>query len=214
MAENDLLTAMYLHKLDIRFGIVEADPRFAWEKLKPKYQNWLKHVRVTRFNAARLQADIISRLLPVYNPIAKETNVPVSWIGAINYRESSNSLYRYFGNGDPLNHKTVHVPKGRGPFKNFQEGCLDALRMMKLANLNNWTLDYFCWQSERYNGFGYEMHGVPSPYVFGGTNIQTRGKYEEDGHWNGGAWDTQLGVLPIYYALVSILPSLAIPQTG
>ena len=202
------------NKLSIRFNLVEADPRFTWEALKPKYQKWLKEVKVIKFNAAHLQADIISKLLSVYTPIAKETNVPVTWIAAINYRESANSLHRYFGNGDPLNHVTTHVPKGRGPFNTFQAGCLDALKMMKLVNLANWTLDYFCWQAERYNGFGYEMHNVPSAYVFGGTNIQQKGKYDADGHWNPSVMDSQLGVLPIYFALVKMFPNLAIPISG
>jgi hypothetical protein len=46
------------------------------------------------------------------------------------------------------------------------------------------------------NGWGYLGYGIPSPYVFGGTNIQKPGKYTSDGHFE---WvtDTQLGTMAI-----------------
>jgi len=208
---NEVLTFAKATKLDIRFGLVEVPVQYSWNELRPKYQKWLENVKVYKYNTANLEAHVIVPLMSMYTQIAAETNVPATWIAAINYRESANSLHRYFGNGDPISHTTVHVPKGRGPFKTWKAGCLDALHMMGLVGLTNWTLDWFCYQAERFNGFGYEMHGKASSYVFGGTSVQQRGKYDADGHWNPDLMDSQLGVLPIYFALAKIYPTLAIP---
>jgi len=47
---------------------------------------------------------------------------------------------------------------------------------------------------ETLNGPGYDMLGMPSPYLWGGTSIQRRGKYTSDHHFDPTVMDTQLGV--------------------
>ena len=76
--------------------------------------------------------------------------------------------------------RTTIVPKGRGPFPNFNAGCLDALHLDGLDQVakqpGGWTLPRFCYESEEWNGWGYRSHGIPSPYVFGATN-EARGQH-------------------------------------
>jgi lysozyme family protein len=202
-------------KLTARFEFHKLKAEgFTWEIMKPKYLAWLKDLKVTRFQEAEAVGNSIQRYLPIYQEIYKQTNVPVVWLAAVHYREASNNMHCYFGNGDPLNKRTIHVPKGRGPFSNFTLGCLDSLHQMGLVGLDDWTLDFYCYQAERFNGCGYHMHGLPSPYVFGGTSVQQRGKYTSDSRWNPRVMDTQLGVVPIYRSLVKINPVLALPLTG
>ena len=86
---------------------------------------------------------------------------------------------------------------------------------MGLVGLADWTEDFFCFQAERFNGEGYELyHHIPSPYVFGGTSVQVKGKYTSDGHWNPYVTDTQLGVIAIYNAMIKINPDLALSLTA
>ncbi len=201
-------------KLSARFGLEKLGTAYTWEVMKPKYDKILQNYKITRFNQAEQTALRIAHYLPIYQEIYKQTNIPVAWLAAINERESSSNFNTYLGNGDPLNHVTRHVPAGRGPFKDWSSGAMDSLHQMGLVGLANWTLDFFCYQSERYNGFGYISHNEISPYVVGGTSLQTKGKYESDGHYNPDIMDTQLGTLAIYAALIAQVPTLAIPIYG
>ena len=209
------LTALRLDtKLRARFDLPSFGEAFTWPGMKAKYDKLLQVYKITRFNAATQTATRIIPFLPIYQAVSKETNIPPAWLAAINERESSSNFHGYFGNGDPINHRTIHVPAGRGPFKNWTEGCLDALHQMGLGGLADWTLDFFCYQSERFNGFGYEAHHEISPYVVGGTSLQTPGKYTADGRFNPNIMDEQLGTLAIYSALIAQIPTLAIPIQG
>src|SRR5208337_5589005 len=187
-------------KLSARFDLASFGGAYTWEVMKAKYDKILDVYKNTKFQQAEETATRIVHYLPIYKAIYAQTNVPVAWLAAVNERESSSNFKTYLGNGDPLNRPTQHVPKGRGPFKTWNDGCLDALHQMGLTGLANWTLDFFCYQSERYNGFGYEGHNEISPYVVGGTSLQTRGKYQSDGHYNPYVMDEQLGTLAIYSA--------------
>jgi lysozyme family protein len=197
--------------------MIEAQEHLSihWNDMLPKYKVWLDEAKVLRAKEADFEANKIIHLASIYNAIAEETGVPAVWIACINYRESGNSLHRYFGNGDWLYTKTVHVPKGRGPFKTFAEGCIDAIEYMHLYKLAPWTLEFFCYASEKFNGWGYELyHHIPSPYVFGGTSVQKAGKYDHDGHYNPHVMDKQLGVIALYYALIAKLPNWVLPRAN
>ena len=49
--------------------------------------------------------------------------------------------------------------------------------------------------AERYNGLGYRNKGLPSPYVWAGTDKYTSGKYVADGVFDPNYVDQQLGVM-------------------
>lgn len=139
-----------------------------------------------------------------YEPVEKSLGIPWYLIGALDYRESSFDHKAYLGNGDPLNKKTVHVPRGRGPFKNWHEGAIDALVLdgiNKLPEGGHWDIVTVLIKAEGYNGFGYRARGLPSPYVWGGTTIQRAGKYVADGKFDQNAWDTQLGCAALFLGL-------------
>lgn len=149
-------------------------------------------------------ANRIVELKPTYDPVQAQTNVPWYVIGAIDDREESFSHRGYLGNGDPLNKKTTHVPRGRGPFKTWSDGAIDAIHVSgwdALPTGGHWDIVTALIKCEAYNGEGYEHRGIRSPYIFGATNMQQRGKYVADGHWDGNAWDSQLGVAAILLAL-------------
>ncbi len=129
-------------------------------------------------------------------------------IAALHRRESNANFNTYLGNGEPLNRRTRLVPKGRGPFKSFEDGAVDALKMDGLSNVRDWRLEKSLYFSEIYNGTGYNNRGLPSPYVWGGTNIQRRGKYVADGHFDANIMDSQIGVAPLIYEISKLDPSV------
>jgi hypothetical protein len=46
---------------------------------------------------------------------------------------------------------------------------------------------------EKYNGLGYANKGIPSPYLWAGTDQYIKGKYVQDGKFNANYVDQQLG---------------------
>lgn len=133
----------------------------------------------------------------LYADIERATGVPWWLIAVLHRRESDANFHTYLGNGDSLARRTVHVPRGRGPFPTFQAGAIDALHLDGLTNVKDWRLEKALYYCELFNGFGYANRGLPSPYNFGGTNIQRPGKYISDGVWSSSAWDGQPGCAPI-----------------
>lgn len=141
--------------------------------------------------------------------------VPWYWIGAIHYRESSNSFSAHMHNGDPLTGYTTHVPEGRPqighppPFT-WEESCADWIRLKNLDDVTSWPVERQLFQAENNNGLGYALYkGINSPYVWAATSLQQRGKYTSDGNYDPTAWDTQLGVAAILKRLAEMRPDIA-----
>lgn len=142
----------------------------------------------------------------LYVEIARRVGGGVPWmvIGAIHQRESNGDLKAHLHNGDPLTARTVHVPKGRPkngqpPFT-FLESAVDALTMpgKEWEKVGRWTAARTLWECELYNGLGYRLYrGIPSPYLWAGTNHYSAGKYVADGRWSATARDRQPGVAGI-----------------
>jgi lysozyme family protein len=128
------------------------------------------------------------------------------FIAAAHERESSMNFNTHLGQGDPLTNrngvpiKTVHVPANRGPFSGpdaFEKAAVDALwycAPYAAKNNKDWSISGMLTYLERYNGIGYAMRGLPSPYLWAGSNQYTSGKYIADGVFSATAKDTQLGV--------------------
>lgn len=152
----------------------------------------------------------------VYQRISDATGVPVAVLMALSEREMSGNLHCYLGNGQRLTTRTTIVPKNRGPWPDtidgFIAGALDALHLDGLDQIaktpEGWSLTRFAYESELWNGFGYRARGIPSPYVFGATTVQKRGKFIRDGVYDPSVMDPQLGTLAIVEELVKIDPSL------
>jgi lysozyme family protein len=70
----------------------------------------------------------------------------------------------------------------------------------------DWRLEKMLFNAEAYNGAGYHNKGMPSPYVWAGTNIQQPGKYTADGSFDPNHWDTQPGVAGLLYAINRLNP--------
>lgn len=165
---------------------------------------------LTAANLRRWQAmKVSSALIPVFDQVAERlvaardrygtvatlTKVPWDVIAVIHERESSQSWRASLAQGDPWNQVSIHVPKGRGPFKTWEDAAVDALQVCPphAAQWTDWSPGGRLTLLEQYNGLGYFRMHMPSPYLWAGTDQYTRGKYVADGHFDPDAVDHQLG---------------------
>ncbi len=186
----------------MRYGLKWPEYRDQWDRMTilPSQQSQIDHdARVAMQNKARYQA------------IEIKTGVPWYMLAALHRRESGADFTTYLGNGEPLNRVTRLVPKGRGPFTGpdaFEKGAIDALKLDGLSSVKDWRLEKSLYYCEIFNGTGYNNRGLPSPYVWGGTNIQRRGKYVADGHFDPDIMDKQPGVAPLIYTISKLDPTI------
>jgi lysozyme family protein len=141
-----------------------------------------------------------------YQAVEAATNVPWPVVGVIAYRESDADFTKQLGQGDPLDHVSRHIPKGRGPYLHhstdgpghdaWHRCAVDTLQNTPpyTARWTDWSIGGVLTILILYNGIGYEKyHNEPSPYDWGATSIEEIGKYTGDGQFNRSVWDTQLG---------------------
>lgn len=132
-------------------------------------------------------------------------HIPPWFIGCLHYREQSSlTLRAYLGNGQLIigsGKKSSIVPVGRGPFKTFHDGAVDALKLVGFDKFSTWTAGECLERAEKWNGLGYMKRGVVNPYLFAGTSAYHSGKYVADGHYDPSAMDKQLGVACIMKSL-------------
>jgi len=169
------------------------------------YDRWLK-AKFTRSTQIDAQAAKIEANRARYEAVSMKTGVPWDVIGVIHYRESSGSFAGVLHNGQKIigtGKKTTIVPKGRGPFSTWEEAAIDALFNCApyAAKNKDWSIAGTLDLLERYNGLGYRNKGVPSPYLWAGTDQYVKGKYIADGKYDPEHVDKQLGVAPILMKL-------------
>lgn len=190
----------------------------AYPAMKADYERLIAAatIRPECEHALKMTAQRLLHDKGTYARIFETTGVPIAALMALAEREMSGNLHCYLGNGERLTHRTTLVPKGRGPFPDtpdgFIRGALDALHLDGLDQIvktsEGWSMPRFGYESELWNGWGYRGHGIPSPYLAGGTTVQKRGKYVRDGVYDSGVMDPQLGTLAIVEELFKLDPSL------
>lgn len=177
--------------------------------LGPDYEKTMASARVIPEREEEID-EIARRLLKFvpeyYEEVERETKVTSVWLATVFEREAGSRFNLYFGNGDPLNRRTTHVPKNRGPFDSWIEGTLDAIHLDRINAMTSWP--EFCYSGELWNGFGPRAHGVHTGYLWGGMTPYKGGKYVADGVWNPSYYDRQLGIVPVALRMIELDPSL------
>lgn len=152
---------------------------------------------------------------------------PVPWwfIAVVSEREYGGPPHwdKQLGQGDPLAHASIHEPKGRGPFLSHPDDatpgndawtrcCLDALTDCGpyAAKWTDWSIGGVLTLWEEYNGLGYAVRGVPSAYVWSGTDQYVSGKYIADHVYSARAVDVQEGCAPILAMMMAIDPTITL----
>jgi lysozyme family protein len=180
--------------------------------------NALTRANLRRWQEAKLTrktlSDKVAKSLvaakPRYRAVEAKTGVPWPVIAVIHERESSQNWGRSLAQGDPWNQVSVHVPAGRGPFDSWEAAAIDALVKCPpfLARHRDWSIGGALTALETYNGIGYAARGVPSPYLWSGTNQYRAGKYVRDGVYDPGKVDPQLGCAALIIALMELDPAI------
>ena len=173
-------------------------------------ERWSK-AKFTRSTEINAQAAKIASKRARYEAVSKATGVPWDVIGVIHYREASGSFEGVLHNGQKIigkGTKTTIVPKGRGPFSTWEGAAIDALVTAPpyAAKNTDWSIGGSLDLLEKYNGLGYRKKGLPSPYLWAGTDQYVKGKYVADGKYDPNHVDKQLGVAPILMKLREAAP--------
>ena len=176
----------------------------------------LKSANAKRWANARLTrnmtpaAKALAAVKPRYRTVEASTGVPWFVIAAIHERESAQNWFASLAQGDPWNRVSVHVPAGRGPFKSWEEAAIDALAHCApyAARNEDWSVGGTLTLLEQYNGLGYAARGVPSPYLWAGTDQYSSGKYVRDGVYDCHAVDSQPGCAGLLLALAALDPTI------
>jgi lysozyme family protein len=131
-------------------------------------------------------------------------------VAVIHERECSQEWTRSLAQGDPWDRVSVHVPAGRGPFKSWEDAAVDALNdCPPYAGRNkDWSIGALLTKLEEYNGLGYAARGVPSPYVWAGTDQYRAGKYIRDGVYDPDVIDSQAGCAGLLMAMKALDPAI------
>ena len=188
---------------------------YAFRALAPEYTALLKHMEITRKSVVDMTARRLLHYVDEgrYAEVSAKTGVPQIVMAASFERESSSNFMCSPAQGDRWDRVSRHVPRGRGPFHSWAAAAIDAYHLDHLDAIGaaNWSWERACFEEELFNGFGYRLHGVHSPYLWAGSTAYTRAKYTGDGHYDPRAIDTQLGVIPMMFRMVELRPSLTLP---
>ena len=145
-----------------------------------------------------------------YLTVESRTGVPWVFVAVTHQRESSQNWSRSLAQGDPWDRVSTHVPAGRGPFGSWEEAAYDALVNCGpyAARNKDWSIGGLLTKLEEYNGLGYFRKGLPSPYIWSGTDQYSRGKYVRDGVFDPNEVDKQLGCAGLIMAMMQLDPSI------
>jgi lysozyme family protein len=162
------------------------------------------NARLTRNFTAIAKSLVAAK--PRYQTVEARTGVPWFVIAVIHERESSQNWFANLAQGDPWNRVSIHVPAGRGPFKSWEDAAVDALVDCApfLARNKDWSIGGTLTRLEEYNGLGYAARGVPSPYLWSGTDQYRSGKYVRDGVYDSSAVDSQPGCAGLLLAMMAL----------
>lgn len=141
-----------------------------------------------------------------YEKVVEKSKIPWQVVAAIHNMESDMLFTRHLHNGDPLTARTTHVPAGRplggNPPFTWEESAADALHLRGMDSVTDWSIPHMLLVIEGYNGFGYSRRNLPSPYLWSGSNIYTKGKYVADGKFDPDAISKQIGAALIIKELI------------
>lgn len=153
--------------------------------------------------------------------------VPWWFVAIVSEREYGGPPHwdKQLGQGDALNQKSHNVPAGMGPylplpddktpgFDAWTRCCVDVLLNSSpyAGKWTVWTPGGVLTLFEEYNGLGYAARGVPSAYVWSGSDIYASGKYVRDHVYDPSVVDVQEGCAPILAIMMALDSTIVFPQ--
>lgn len=188
--------------------------QFDLEDLRAGYQNLWDTMHPTTMHSMdsiEIAAKRVANGRGRYLTVEAVTKVPWKVIGILHLRESNCNFNTWLHNGDPMKRhglpvRTRNVPANRPPNPDvtWERGAYDSLILCQgYDKVTDWSIPGCAFVFEKYNGDGYFLRNIPSPYLWGGTNHQVPGKFIRDHvfatHDEHGQeiWDPQIGCMPV-----------------
>ena len=145
-----------------------------------------------------------------YEGAVAGTSVPWWFVAIVQAMEADFNFWfqRHLHNGDPLTARTVQHPAGRpatgAPPFTWEQSAQDAMEHQKLTKIARWPLVIALFQWHRYNGVEneYKRRGIPTPYLWSGSQHYSKGKYVRDGVFDSEAVSQQVGAAVLLRILV------------
>ena len=76
-----------------------------------------------------------------YQSVSAKTGVPWAAIALIHQMECGGDWSLNIAQGDPWNRRSIHVPKGRGPFNSWEDAAIDALAIDGTNKVTAWGVE-------------------------------------------------------------------------
>ena len=160
-------------------------------------------IRQAAANTLNNICEIIKSNRSRYESVAHSLGIPWWFVAIIHGLECNFKFSRHLHNGDPLTERTTHVPANRPPSSignppfTWEVSAKDALTYEKFANLSDWSLSRVLYRWELYNGMGYRLKALPSPYLWSFTDRYISGKYVADHQFDPDAVSKQIGAATV-----------------
>lgn len=140
-----------------------------------RYDTWYDTMEFLdgKFEAAADAAEQIRRNQFRYKAAVNGTPVPWYVLALIHHMEADGDFRQQIVNGEPYDRATRLYPKGKGPWTSWESAALWAFQKsedFQLFNKQEWKRWQTLWRLEHYNGAGYAHKGLPSPYLWAGSN--------------------------------------------
>lgn len=138
------------------------------------------------------------------------TDVPWWFVAVVHAMECSLRFDQHLHNGDPLAARTVRVPRNRPPAGTppftWEQSARDALEYERLTAIVSWSLEDALFNWHRYNGINneYKRRGIPTPYLWSGSQHYRKGKYVADGVFDAEAVSAQVGAAVLLKTLADL----------
>ena len=175
--------------------------------LVPKYKQLLSKATIN-INALEQIGTIKNTIFAYkarYDRVSVRSGIPWQFVATLHSMECGLDFNEQLANGDPISSKTINEPVGL-PAGDWEFCAINALKLK--GWVDNQDLDWndihlWLWRAEKYNGWGYRLFHpeIPSPYLWSGTSVYTKGKYKNDGKFDKDLVSQQVGVVPILKAL-------------
>ncbi len=143
-----------------------------------------------------------------YRALGERLGIPWFFIAVVHSLECGSNFTLHLHNGDPLGARTTHVPKGRpvagDPPFTWEQSAEDALRMKGYVDQPDWSLAAMLFRWETFNGMGYRLRGLASPYLWSFSNIYKGGLFIADHVFDPNAMSKQCGAAVLLKRLQSV----------
>jgi lysozyme family protein len=145
-----------------------------------------------------------------YMAVVSASQIPWWFVAIVHSMECSLRFDQHLHNGDPLTARTVRIPpnlpaSGFPPFT-WEDSASDALEHDDIDSVTDWSLPNILFLWHRYNGINneYKQRGIPTPYLWSGTQHYKKGKYVEDGVFSDQAVSQQVGAATLLRTLIDL----------